>query len=174
MLEAVLEHRVESQRIASILILLAMLRWGGAPERLLGLAFVVLFTVPMVAMDFVTSGSVMLSNRGVVVVISDVLACIAFVWIALNANRNYTLWIAGFQVVATSAHVVRPMLDVVTPLAYATMAIGPSWFQLALMTGGLVFHVRRKKRYGEYRDWRISPQQPWNLVQSSSGPRGGI
>ncbi len=155
MLDLLLENRVDAQRIASVIMALAMWRWGGAPERILALTFVGLFTLPLLFLDFATAGTVMFSDRGYLIVAIDVLAGLIFVGLALHANRNYPLWIAGFQVVAVTAHLARGIVEAITPIAYAVMVIGPSYFQLILMLAGLVRHLRRKQRHGEYRDWRI-------------------
>jgi hypothetical protein len=77
-----------------------------------------------------------------------------FAAIALNANRNYPLWAAGFQLVAVGSHLVRGLVDSVSPIAYAILAVGPSYCQLALLFAGLLRHRARLRRYGPYRDWR--------------------
>lgn len=156
MLELILENRVAAYRIASVLLVLAMWRWGGKPERLIGVTFVSLFIVPTVFLEAVTDEPLIISDRSILLVASDVVACVIFVGIALQANRNYTLWVAGFQIVAMSAHMARGLADTVTPIAYAILVIGPSYFQLAIMLLGLIRHIRRKKNYGDYRDWRGS------------------
>ncbi|MFL0355640.1 hypothetical protein ACI5KX_04095 [Erythrobacter sp. GH1-10] len=174
MLELIVEYRDDAQHIASILLGLAMWRWGGAPEKIVALTFVVLFTLPNMITGFVSGGALLFIEGGTFYAGIDVVAAVIFVAVALNANRNYTLWIAGFQLVATFSHAVRFMVDVVSPLAHAMMVIGPSYFQLILMTAGLVRHIRREKRHGSYRDWRITPKQPWDLVEPGGGPKGGI
>ncbi|MDA9918626.1 hypothetical protein N9D37_01945, partial [Erythrobacter sp.] len=113
-----------------------------------------------VVMDLFTDGSVVFSSRAGFYIAIDIIACVAFVLIALNANRNYPLWLAGFQVVALAAHMVRGLVDSVSPLAYAILVIGPSYFQLILMLVGLIRHIRREKKHGEYRDWRV----PWSTL----------
>lgn len=161
MWEFAIEYRDDAQRIASLLIGLAMWRWGGAPERALALTFICFFTLPIIVLDFTTVGSVVLGENGYVYVVIDTLAFVAFVAIALQSNRNYPLWIAGFQLVALAAYAVRGLVDAVSPLAFAIMVMTPSYYQLALMAAGLALHIRREKRFGSYRDWRMSPQQPW-------------
>lgn len=155
MFDLLIEHRAIAQHIASVFLMLAMLRWGGAPERAVVLVFVVLFTLPVVIFQLFAGYALFFAAGGVFYASVDIIAATAFILIALNANRNYTLWLAGFQVVAASAHAVRYLVEVVTPLAHAIMVIGPGYFQLILMLIGLVRHIRRQNRYGEYRDWRI-------------------
>ncbi|MEL6530625.1 MAG: hypothetical protein AAFQ27_11735 [Pseudomonadota bacterium] len=168
MLDLLIEYRDEAQRVVSLLLGLAMLRWGGAPERAIALVFLGIITVPVIATGFLVSESLILSDLGVLYAALDIIAAIAFVIIALNANRNYPLWIAGFQLVAAAAHLVRGFIDSITPIAYAVMVIGPSYFQLMLMAAGLYRHIQRKKHYGEYRSWRPSP----NKIALPSAPEG--
>lgn len=174
MWELVLEYRDDAQRVVSLLLAVAMFRWGGAPERASGATFVILFTVPTAASDWFGVGDGRLPLASEVYVALDLAALLLFVLIALNANRNYPLWLAAFQIVATAAHAVRGVVDTVTPIAHAIMVIGPSYFQLALLAVGLVRHVQRKKRYGKYRDWRVplpyplGPKQPPDVLKNQS------
>ncbi|MBV7266064.1 hypothetical protein [Erythrobacter ani] len=162
MFELILEYRVEAQRVVSVLILLAALRWGGAPERAAAATFVLFFTLPLTAFEFFAGGPLIFSGIRIVYVALDIFALTAFLAIALNANRNYPLIIAGFQVVALVAHLVRGIVDTVSPLAYAVLVIGPSYFQLVLLACGLALHVRRRKRFGPYRDWRVPLPKPFD------------
>lgn len=175
MFEVILEYRVDGQRVASILLLLAALKWGRPPEKASIITFVALFTIPLTIVEYAFDGPLIFSERGILYAALDVLALISFLSIGLNANRVYPLWLAAFQIVVLAAHMVRGVVEAITPLAYAIMVISPSYFQLGIIAGGLILHIRRKKRFGEYRDWRMSaPQQPWTLSESGSGPRGGI
>ncbi|MDJ0642103.1 MAG: hypothetical protein QNJ15_04745 [Erythrobacter sp.] len=155
-MDFILQYRDEAQHAFSIALALAAWRWGGNPERIVAIVFVVLFTLPNRMIPLFTGSAFLFVEGGMFYAAVDVIAAIAFTAVALNANRNYTLWIAGFQLVAASAHGVRYVTDAVTDLAHAVMVIGPSYFQLMIMTVGLIRHIKRKNRYGEYRDWRIS------------------
>lgn len=167
MFEIILEYRVEAQRIASVLVALAAWRWGGAPERASAFTFLILFILPSTFFEFFEGGPLIFSGGGLLSIGIDTAALAVFMLIALYANRNYALWIAGFQLVAMAAHMVWGMVDAVSPLAFAILVIGPSYFQLLLMTVGLVRHIRRKKRHGEYRDWRVPLPFAFNRKQAS-------
>ncbi len=156
MLEFIIEYRDDAQHAVSLALGLAAWRWGGNPERAVAIVFVSLFTLPNMIIPHVMGSAFLFIQGGMFYAAVDIVAAIAFTAIALNANRNYTLWIAGFQLVATSAHGVRIVIDAVTPMAHAVMVIGPSYFQLLILAIGLWRHVKREKRFGEYRDWRIS------------------
>jgi hypothetical protein len=86
----------------------------------------------------------------------DVVALVAFVLVALNANRNYPLWIAGLQLVAIGAYAARGLIDSVSLLAFLLLSAGPAYCQLVLIFAGFVRHVRRERRFGRYRDWRTN------------------
>ncbi len=86
----------------------------------------------------------------------DTTTCVAMVLIALKANRNYTLWMAGFQIIAFFAHVARAVADNVSPIAYLVLSVGPSYFQIIILGFGIWFHHRRVKRHGNYRSWQNS------------------
>ena len=156
MLEILLENRVDAQRIFSMVLILAMWKWGRGPERWIASTWFVLFLLPFLVSSTFHGSPLLFTQGGLLYAAIDLLATAIFLGIALNANRNYPLWIAGFQVVAMAAHLTRGLADAVTPLAYAILVIGPSYFQLAIMLVGLIRHVRRQKQYGGYRDWRTS------------------
>ncbi|QUL37802.1 hypothetical protein [Erythrobacter sp. JK5] len=168
MFELFVEYRDVAQWLISIVLGFAMFRWGSAPERFVAAVFVGLFTLPIIVFEVILGIPLLYAAGGLYYASIDIVAAIAFTVIAVNANRNYTLWIAGFQLVAMSAHGVRFVTEAVTPLAHAVMVIGPSYFQLALMAVGLFRHVSRSKRYGEYRDWRV-PRREIKLAMVAGG-----
>lgn len=150
-------YRVTLQHLASLLLAAAIWRWGGGPERWLMAIFLVSMVLPVYAMRLMSEN---VGYTGVylqVWFVIDVIATGLFIAIALNANRNYPLWIAGFQVVALVAHAVEAMVDAVSPLASAVLMVGPSYGILLVLTGGFVRHLIRLRRFGPYRDWRMSP-----------------
>lgn len=161
MLEFLLENRTEIQRIASVVLALAMWRWGSVPERLIASAFIGIFVVPLFVAFAILDGSVLFGGGRYLTISIDAVAMVCFIGIALYANRNYTLWIAGFQLVAVAAHLVGGATDVISPIAYAILVIGPSYLQILAMLIGLIDHTRRKKRFGEYRDWRVPINLPF-------------
>jgi hypothetical protein len=154
MFELFVEYRDDAYRIASIILGLAMLRWGRGPEKAVALIFVGLFVVLHVPYHWLTDATILYDNIDLFHAALDLLAAAGFIAVALYANRNYTLWIAAFQLVALTAHLVSGLVQIVTPLAYAIMVIAPAYFQMIFMAGGLILHAQREKRFGEYREWR--------------------
>lgn len=160
MLDFIIYNRADLQYVASLIVGLAMLRWGAVPERMSAVTFLALIIAPVVVYRFTASGAMMFGTYSGLYVLFDLLAFAAFMWIALNANRTYPLWLAGFQLVAIGAHGVKALGDVVSPEAYVILAIGPSYGQLLVMIWGLVTHSRRTREFGPYRNWRAGYRPP--------------
>lgn len=89
-------------------------------------------------------------------VLIEMLVLAGMVAIALRANRMYTLWMAGFQLIALMAHFARGMADAISPIAYVIMYVGPSYLQIITLALGIWLHRKRVLRHGNYRSWRAS------------------
>lgn len=148
-------YRVAAQHLVSFLLAAAIWRWGGGPERWLMGIFLATMVLPIYVVWFFGDTVFEIGPYAPIVFLIDVLAAGLFTGVALRANRNYPLWIAGFQFVALGAHLVKWMVDSVSPLAFAILVIGPSYCQLLVLLGGFVRHVLRQRRFGPYRAWRI-------------------
>lgn len=149
-------YRVAAQHLASLMLAGAIWRWGGGPERWLIGIFVATMVLPVHVFDWFSSGPAETGPLAPLVFLLDLIAATMFIGIAVNANRNYPLWIAAFQVVAVVAHLVKALVDSVSPLAFAVLVIGPSYCQLLLLIGGFVRHRLREQRAGPYREWRLT------------------
>lgn len=160
LLEFLNAYRGDLQYIASILLALAMWRWGAGPERGMAIMFTGVMVAPSALFRLFADRSMLFGDFAVLYIAVDVLALAGFMAIALNANRNYPLWVAGFQLVAVGSHIVQGVVDAASPIAYVILAVGPSYCQLVILLAGLVRHRRRLKRYGPYRDWRDGHSLP--------------
>jgi hypothetical protein len=148
-------YRADAQHIASVCLALAIWRWGAAPERWMISLFIVFMVMPIYLFDFLGLGNSMFGPFSWLSIFTDLVAAGGFVVVAVQANRNYPLWVAGFQLVSVSAHAVKGLVDSVSPIAYLILAVGPSYCELLLIFTGFVRHIRRERRFGQYRDWRI-------------------
>lgn len=146
-------YRAPAQHLASVLLAAAIWRCGGTPERWLIGVFLATMVAPFYIFALIDPGTTVLPASSTYVAI-DILAAGLFLVIAVNANRNYPLYIAAFQLVAVAAHGVGVLVDGVSPLAHAILAIGPSYGQLLLIIVGFVRHRARERRFGPYRAWR--------------------
>lgn len=150
------EHRSDVQHIASVLLALAIWRWGSGPERWLIGLFIAAMVIPPNLFELLSLGNLAFGPYAWIWICIDAFATVAFCAVAVNANRNYPLWIAGFQLVAMGAHAVRGLADAVSPFAYVVLSAGPAYCQLVLIFGGFLRHVRRERRFGPYREWRLA------------------
>lgn len=152
-------YRVEVLHIASVVLALAIAFRGAAPERWLIGVFIATMILPFYGARWLNIGNLPFGPYSWAYVAIDLLATAAFVVIALNANRNYPLWVAGFQLVAVGAHAVRGLGEMVSPFAYMVLAVSPSYCQLVLIGAGFIRHQRRERRFGSYREWRVTRGQ---------------
>ncbi len=155
MLEIVFsEYRWLVQDVLAFALCAAAFIWGGGPEKAVAATWLVVFEIFGRFHKLAFGPEYILLDVDPFLAGKDIAAGVIWLIIALYANRNWTLWIAGTQILAVGAHVARALADAVAPVAYAIMVIAPGWLQLALLAVGLVRHVRRVKVYGPYRGWR--------------------
>jgi hypothetical protein len=155
LLELFNAYRVPAQHLTSFLLAAAIWRWGAGPERWLIGSFLATMVLPVYVVWWLGLGALETGSHAPIFMLIDMLAAVLFTAIALNANRNYPLWIAGFQLVAVGAHLVPALVEGVSPLAVAVLVIGPSYFQLLLLIAGFVRHAQRQRHFGRYREWRV-------------------
>lgn len=148
------ENRAFVQDLLAWSVCIAALIWGAGPERIIALVWLILFEG---VIGFLLSDVVGYRYGEIDVVVASIDLCAGIAWIAvaLYANRNYPLCIAAMQLLAMTSHLAKGLVETVSPIAYAFMAVAPSWFVLGFFAAGLVRHVLRKRRYGSYRDWRV-------------------
>ena len=158
MIEFLNAYRVDAQHIASVLLALAVWRWGAGPERWLTGIFIATMVVPVYLLKHTGIGLPTVGPDAWVYFMIDLVAMAGFGAVALNANRNYPLWVAGFQLVAVGAHMIKGMVEGVSLFALVILIVGPSYCQLLVLIAGFVRHLRRTRRFGAYRDWRITRQ----------------
>ena len=150
------EPRLYAQALLAWVICIAALVWGGGPERVVAGTWLVVFELGIRLLPRALGEGLQLITVDVWLLSADL--CAGAVWIctALYANRNYTLWIAGLQLLAMTSHLAKGLVESISTISYAFMAVTPSWFQLAFLAIGVVRHVQRKRRYGSYCDWRVA------------------
>ena len=150
------DSRMIAQDILAWAICIAALVWGGGLERAVALVWLVFFEIVPGGYALATGLGTNLDGIDPLLAFVDLAAVVFWVAIALYANRNYTLWIAAMQVLAVTAHLARGLVEAISPVAYVTMVAVPGRFQLLLLAIGLGRHIARKRKFGPYRDWRIS------------------
>ena len=151
------DYRPYVQDVVAWALCCAALVWGGGPERVVAATWLIFFELGDILHKTVFGVGRQLEVIDWYFASIDVFVGGVYIGTALYANRNYTLWIAAMQVLAMIAHVSRGMIDVISPITYAVMVIAPGWLQLLFLAIGLTRHIRRRRKHGEYRDWRFIP-----------------
>lgn len=162
------EYRPYIQDGLAVAVCVAAFLWGRGPEKIIAVTWFILFKIVAVIYLEVFRTLPDLEEIDLGLAAIDLCAVLIFVAVALNANRNYPLWIAAMQVLVMIAHVARGMIEVISPLSYATMVVAPSWIQLAVLGAGIFRHRRREKAFGPYREWRV-PVRFGGLLAKTDG-----
>jgi hypothetical protein len=124
---------------------------GAAPERIGAAVILVGSAVSTAVMSGLKYASV---EIGVFLV--DVAALIAFVVLAIRAERLWPLWVSALQIIGTAGHAVKLVDTEVIRTAYAiAMAVWsyPMWFLIVL---GTWQHRRRLAKFGVDKSWSSS------------------
>lgn len=158
------EYRIYAQDALALTICGCALVWGGGPERAVAATWLIVFQLGLLVYEEFVSLGYQLLGIDLWLASSDWLAGLIWIAVALYANRNYTLAIAGLQLLAMIAHLARGLTDLISPVSYVVMYAAPGWFQLMFLAIGLVRHIQRKRRYGTYRDWRVTKPASGSVV----------
>lgn len=135
---------------------LLMLCWvyalwrGGTPERIGATILVVGSFLTAAAID---DGRGRFQGVEVGVVVIDILCSLAFVALALRADRFWPLWLAALQVGGTAGHAVKFIDPHIIPRAYAFMLAAWAYPMLVLLFAGTWRHRRRLARFGFDKSW---------------------
>lgn len=93
--------------------------------------------------------------------LTDSVAAVAFLLLALHANRIWPLWTCSLQLIVLVGHMVRYLDIAAPPGAYAVMIKAPTYLQCLILIGGTYRSRQIARATGSYPSWRIlSPL--WN------------
>lgn len=76
----------------------------------------------------------------------DATVLLALLGLSFFSSRWWTLWMAGAQLIALLAHVVRLLDSAYAPFAYAVMMRAPSWLELVILIWGTALWSLDKQR----------------------------
>lgn len=143
-----------------VLLISAFVR-GGGPEKIVICVWIFITQLNVYLHRFFETGMSANEQWGSVNTVSlcvDALMLLCFIILAVQANRQYLIWIAALQVVATMAHGVQAVTDEMSAFVYIVLVVAPGWLQIFIMTGGQIAHARRER--GVYPDWRWQVARP--------------
>ena len=164
-------------QIGILLSLILIALWRGAgPERWSAAVFIGMFVLDRLYHVILGQGA-RYGTMDLGHFCIDLIATIAFVAIALRANRIYPLCLAALQIIAVISHVIRAISVAVAGGAYSILMIAPSYLQIAVFGAGLCLHLRRSQKFRHYPSWLVSsppsqahaPREPLDDSLSDSG-----
>ncbi len=153
------DYRPLIQDVLAFSICFAAFIWGAWPERAMAAVWFVVLELSLWMHSIAWGSTFQFTDTDLFLASTDICAGILWILVALNANRNYPMVIAALQVLVVAAHLVRGLVDAISPISYAVMVTAPGWLQLIVLAIGLGRHVGRNRRYGPYREWRVA--LPW-------------
>jgi hypothetical protein len=125
---------------------------GGAPERFLGIVFLV--WIPLDQIQHRLYGPPTYLHVDPFHLATDTTVFILLVWLALRANRFWPIVCAGAQCVAMGGHLAAALLGVVRA-PYWAMTQFSGYVQIIALAAGTWAHWRRVRQIGPYRSWRL-------------------
>jgi hypothetical protein len=144
---------------------------GGAPERLCvaihmigGVIGAVIVSMPQ------TFSSLEKALFGV-----DILVFLAFVMLAIRANRFWPIWATALMGLGLACHLALMLNSDVGPWAYAVVVSFFGYPLIPLIIGGTFAHRLRLARDGIDPDWMPSPRSfGWTPRQGSVAQEGAV
>ena len=123
---------------------------GGQPERRAVMIFVLGTILTVIA---ASSPEHRFAQPEVGILIADLAMLAAFLMLALNAERYWTIWICSMQIIQVLSHIPKMLIPELLPQAY--FVIGAIWAypMLIVLTIGTYRHQQRLRLYGADRSW---------------------
>lgn len=123
---------------------------GGAPERIAAIIFICGY-IATVAFQSPMKNRFHDLELGVFIVDGAVL--VALVIVAIFANRYWTIWVAGFQIIQTLSHLPRLLVPDILPQAYGEMISFWGYPMVVILMAGTYRHQGRLKQKGTDVPW---------------------
>jgi hypothetical protein len=155
MLASIMENRTLLQVSLVVLLFLASLWRGAAPERIVAGTFVGMWLLDRAYHLAAGKGLLFLSmDLGHLVI--DLAAFGTMLAVSLQANRLYPIWLTALQLVAALSHIIRAMNPAELSGVYSIFIVAPSYLQIPSFMVGLLLHLRRRLKHGPYPSWQSS------------------
>jgi hypothetical protein len=133
--------------------LIFSLRSGGQPERLAMLAQVGAALSTILAIQVLPRFTAFSGNAPALFSI-DVILLLALVWLAMRANRTWTIVLAGLQLSTVIVHLSKAAYPALPAASYGVFAQFWAWPMLVTTFAGIFQHRARVKRLGYEPDWK--------------------
>lgn len=143
-------------------------RKGGEPERLVAVVLLADYLLDCVNHAFFGDPTWFEVNPGHFVI--DLWVLLTLTWVALYANRGWTLWVSATQLIVVVAHFAKLSEMEVARRSYWAITQVPFMLQGVVLMVGTWAHVQRQRRFGRYRAWRV--EGPAHLPAPGPAPSG--
>lgn len=143
--------RIAVFELLQVLVSGYALRWGGAPERIVGgLLLAAAWTSLLLPYD----PKSVFRNLETGQLIVDLSLLAGLLAVALRANRFWPLWAAAIQLLAIGVHGVRSYDEGIVPIVYARLT-GELAYPMCLVLAAGTWRYRRRLSHGAagVRDW---------------------
>lgn len=142
--------------LLSVVCIYAAVR-GGPPERGAVMVFIIGFAMSVIAAS-PSEYRFMQPEIGILLV--DLAMLVAFLMLALHAERYWTLWICSMQVIQVLTHIPMMIIPELLPQAYFVIAAFWAYPMMMVLAVGTYRHQRRLRHFGADRSWSsFSPLQ---------------
>lgn len=130
---------------------------GGPPERWAVVIFIAGIALSVLA---ASPSDNRFTNPEIGILIADIAILAAFVMLALNGERYWTLWICAMQVIQVLSHIPKMIIPEMLPQAYHLTIAFWVYPMLLALTIGTYRHRRRLRQFGADKSWSdFSPLQ---------------
>ena len=123
---------------------------GGAPERIAAIIFLCGY---LATVAFQSPMKDRFHNLELGVLLVDASILVVLIILAVFANRYWTIWIAGFEIIQTLSHLPRLLIPDLLPHTYAEMVSFWGYPMLVILAAGTYRHQDRLKQTGADNAW---------------------
>jgi hypothetical protein len=136
-----------------ICCLIYSLQCGGGPERAAMACLVAAALLTIIAIHFLPH-SASFGDLARALVVIDLGLLVALVWLALTANRLWTIVLAGLQLSTIAVHVSKAVFPALPAASYGIFEQFWAWPMLITTAAGIARHRARVRRFGTEQDWK--------------------
>ncbi|ASK88315.1 hypothetical protein SPHFLASMR4Y_01567 [Sphingorhabdus sp. SMR4y] len=143
---------VRIQLFQTLLILCCSygLIWGGRPERYAVITIIVGFLLTIAVAAPVSER---FSQVEVRILLVDTAMLASFFYLALNAERFWTIWLCAMQSIQVLTHLPIIIIPELLPQAYGAVVAIWAYPMLIVLTVGTYRHQQRLRQFGADRSW---------------------
>lgn len=157
--------RIIAFELSFIACLVYAMRCGGKPERAAVIVLACANVTSIFAIYFLPR-SAGFGTLAEALALVDFLLLLSLIWIALRANRLWTIVLAGLQLSLVLIHLSKALYSALPAASYGIFAQFWAWPMIVAVAIGTRNHRKRTMEFGDEYDWK--PPWPHSLQAGSS------